>query len=78
MKTMIQMLITFLEQFGTYYKRFKYFSIHENFIQPVEHIIGIISDECRKNNKVSMILKKSDSYIAYLYSCGKKTLKNFL
>lgn len=64
-KTMIYILITSLEQFGTDYKRFKYFSTHENFIQPVQYIIGIITDECRKNNEVSMTLKnRTATYIS--------------
>lgn len=68
------MLITSLEQFGTDYKRFKYFLIHENFIQPIQHIIGITTHECRKNNEVSMTLKNRTA----TYILVEKTLRNFL
>jgi len=48
---MIQMLITSWEQFKTDYKRFKYFLIHENLIQPIEYAIGFTTDESRRNNE---------------------------
>lgn len=55
--TMMLMLTTIFKDFATDYKRFKYFISHENFIQPIEHIVGIITDECRKSNEISMVLK---------------------
>lgn len=71
---MVQMLITSLEKYSTDYKRFKYYSIHENFIQPVTYVIGINSDECRKNNEVSLVLKNRTG----IYIPVGKTLKKFL
>ncbi|EZA56085.1 hypothetical protein X777_03734, partial [Ooceraea biroi] len=52
------------------YKRFKYFLLHENFIQPLEYIIGTTTDECRKNNEVSMTLKNNTAtYISVANGC---------
>lgn len=73
-KTMILMLITVLDNFATDYKRLKYFSSHENLIQPDEHIIGITTDQCRKNNKISIKLKNCTA----IYISIEKTLKSFL
>jgi len=70
------MLITSWEQFKTDYKRFKYFSIHDNLIQSIEYVIGFTTNESKKNNEVS--LKSLLKNRTIIYISVKKTLKYFL
>ncbi|KAK4872724.1 hypothetical protein RN001_014753 [Aquatica leii] len=58
----------------TEYKRLQFFEKSKKFILPEKQFLGIREDKKRKDNQVSMILKKSYSYFIPM----QKTLKLFL
>lgn len=73
-KLMLKKLKTTLEQYGTDYKRLKYFAAHKSFITPLQYIIETTTDNSRKNNEVSLVLKNRTA----IYISIKKTLQSFL
>lgn len=63
-----------LSFFDTEYKRLQFFEKSTNFIKPDEHVIGTVSEESRKENRVSLNLKnRVCSYLPI-----KKQLQVFL
>lgn len=74
LKIMIEKLKTMWNKFGTEHKRYKYFSTHENFIEPIQYTVGTSTDISRKNNEVSLVLKNRTAINVSV----KKTLLSFL
>lgn len=73
LKIMIEMLKKIWEKFGTEHKRYKYFSTHKNFIEPIQYTVGTTTDNSRKNNEVSLVLKNRTA----VHVSVKKTLLSF-